>query len=111
MKKLIPIALFGYLILSVNAFPTELSPIVQLVRKTLEEKKLLISPECTDYLYIPDNEPGVDVVDVVEKHGGSCPGDPQTQPRLFSVSVDKKTHKMESDINDPEGGTLSPLSE
>ncbi|EBY0373019.1 hypothetical protein DUP93_09835 [Salmonella enterica subsp. enterica serovar Toulon] len=111
MKRLIPIALFGYLILSVNAFSTELSPIAQLVKKTLEERKLLVSPECTDYLYIPDNEPGVDVVNVIEKHGGSCPGDPQTQPRLFSVSVDKKTHKMESDINDPEDGTFSPLSE
>lgn len=77
-------------------------------KNTGAEKTPRIS-ECTDYLYIPDNEPGIDVVNVVEKHGGNCPGDPQTQPRLFSVSVDKRTHKMQSDINDPEDGTLSPL--
>ncbi|EMO7864347.1 hypothetical protein WDR94_001379 [Citrobacter amalonaticus] len=109
MRKSIFIALLGCMVLTAKAFSVELPPIVQLVKKTLEEKKLLVSPECTDYLYIPDNEPGVDVVDVVEKHGGSCPGDPQTQPRLFSVSVDKTTHKMESDINDPEEGVFSPL--
>lgn len=94
-----------------NAFSNELPPVVQLVKKTLEQKKLLASPECTDYLYIPDNEPGIDVVNVVEKHGGDCPGDPQIQHRLFSVFVDQKTHKMESDINDPEDGTLSRLPE
>jgi hypothetical protein len=78
-------------------------------KKILEQKKLLVSPECTDYLYIPDNEPGIDVVSVVEKHGGNCPGDPQVQHRLFSVSVDKKTHKMESDIDmdDQVNGTRS----
>lgn len=111
MKKSIFITLLSYMALTANAFSAELPPIMQLVKKTLEEKKLLVSPECTDYLYIPDNEPGVDVVNVVEKHGGSCSGDPQTQPRLFSVSVGKKTHKMKSDINDPEDGTLSPLLE
>ncbi|HCL6627773.1 TPA: hypothetical protein N2R15_002484 [Citrobacter amalonaticus] len=111
MKKLICMSLFSYVVLTVNAFSSELPPIVQLVKKTLEQKKILSSPECTDYLYLPDNEPGVDVVNVVEKHGGSCPGDPQTQPRLFSVYVDQKTHKMESDINDPVNEILSPLSE
>ena len=109
MKKLIYTALLGYVVFTASAFSTELSPIAQLVKKTLEQKKLLASPECTDYLYIPDNEPGIDVVNVVEKHGGNCPGDPQVQHRLFSVSVDKKTHKMESDIDmdDQVNGTRS----
>ncbi|EOY5095380.1 hypothetical protein ACP3A9_003728 [Citrobacter amalonaticus] len=111
MRKSIFITLLGCMVLTAKAFSVELPPIVQLVKNTLEEKKLLVSPECTDYLYIPDNEPGLDVVNVVEKHGGSCPGDPQTQPRLFSVSVDKTTHKMESDINDPEEGVFSPLQQ
>ncbi|EGT3575888.1 hypothetical protein F6R83_23365 [Citrobacter amalonaticus] len=111
MKKSISITLLACIVLTAKAFSTELPPIVQLVKKALEEKRLIVSPECTDYLYIPDNEPGVDVINVVEKHGGKCPGDPQTQPRLFSVSVDKTTHKMESDINDPEEGVFSPLQE
>lgn len=111
MKKSISITLLACIVLTAKAFSTELPPIVQLVKKALEEKRLIVFPECTDYLYIPDNEPGVDVINVVEKHGGKCPGDPQTQPRLFSVSVDKTTHKMESDINDPEEGVFSPLQE
>lgn len=111
MKKIIYITLLGYVTFTSNAFSNELPPVVQLVKKTLEQKKLLASPECTDYLYIPDNEPGIDVVNVVEKHGGDCPGDPQIQHILFSVFVDQKTHKMESDINDPEDGTLSRLPE
>lgn len=48
-----------------------------------------ISQECTDHLYIPDNELSIDVVNIVEKYGGGCPRDPRTQPRLFNVSVDK----------------------
>lgn len=109
MKKIIYITLLGYVLLSAKAFSTELPLISQLVKKILEHEKLISSPECTDYFYIPDYEPGIDAVDVMEKHGGICPGDPQVQHRLFSVFVDKKTHKMESDIDmdDQVNGTRS----
>ncbi|EBY0373018.1 hypothetical protein DUP93_09830 [Salmonella enterica subsp. enterica serovar Toulon] len=84
-------------------------PLDQLVKKITEQRKLLRVPECAEYLYIPNGEPGVDIIDVVEKHTGGCPGDPQTQPTIFSVFVDKKTHKMESniDIDDQVNGTRS----
>jgi hypothetical protein len=41
MKKLVYITLFGCATFTVNAFSTELPPIVQLVKKTLEQRKLL----------------------------------------------------------------------
>ncbi|MGL4681596.1 hypothetical protein RIN66_01810 [Hafnia alvei] len=82
-----------------------------MVKKIAEKNKLLYSPECTDYLYMPDSEPGIDSVIVVEKHGGRCPGDPGTQPRLFTVNVDQKTHKMTSDINDPTEPDFSAFPE
>ena len=68
-------------------------PLDQLVKKITEQRKLLRVPECADYLYIPNGEPGIDIVDVVEKHTGGCPGDPQTQPTIFSVFIDKKHTK------------------
>ncbi|EJH7015808.1 hypothetical protein NFT50_004377 [Salmonella enterica] len=109
MKAIIYITLLGYVFLSVKAFSTVLPPIAQQVKKILEHEKLISSPECTDYIYIPDYESGIDAVDVVEKHGGSCHGDPQVQHRLFSIFVDQKTHKMESDIDmdDQVNGTRS----
>ncbi|MFX4315879.1 hypothetical protein F8O53_28980, partial [Enterobacter sp. 63] len=84
-------------------------PLDQLVKKITEQRKLLRDPECAEYLYIPNGEPGMDIVDVVEKHAGGCPGDPQTQPTIFSVFVDQKTHKMESniDMDDQVNGTRS----
>lgn len=99
MKKLIYIFVVGFVLLTDSAFSESLPPVAQYVKKILEQKKLLSDPKCTDYVYLPDGEPGIDVVDVVEKHSGSCHGDPQTAPRIFSIYIDQKTHKMESDIN------------
>jgi hypothetical protein len=101
MKKIICVTFLSFTILITNAFSADLPAVVQMVKKIAEQKKLLSSPKCTDYLYMPDSEPGVDSVIVVEKHNSRCPGDPGTQPRLFTVNVDKKTHEMTSDINSP----------
>lgn len=92
-----------------NVHSEKLSPIAQRVKRIVELHKLVREPECVDYVYIPDSEPGIDVVDIVEKHGGLCSGDPQTAPRIFSVYVDKGTYKMESDIDmdDQLNGTRS----
>ncbi|EHM5999258.1 hypothetical protein ACN3YA_000640 [Salmonella enterica subsp. enterica serovar Putten] len=92
-----------------NVHSEKLSPVAQQVKNIVEKQKLVREPQCVDYVYIPDSEPSIDVVDIVEKHGGSCSGDPQTAPRIFSVFVNKKTHKMESDIDmdDQVNGTRS----
>jgi hypothetical protein len=39
-------------------------------------------------------------VDVVEVHDAACGGDPQTQPRLFTVRVRKSDGRMTSDVYD-----------
>ena len=96
-----------FLFIDSNAESAPLPLAAQQVKSIVEQNKLVPTPECIDYVYIANDEPGVDVVDVVEKHDGNCPGDPQVQHRLFSVSVDQKTHKMTSDINDPTEPTLS----
>lgn len=109
MKTLIAATLLSCAILSTNVFSAQLPPIAQRVKEIAENNKLLFSPECTDYLYMPDSEPGIDSVIVVEKHDGHCSGDPGTQPRLFTVNVDKKSNKMTSDISDPSEADFSPF--
>ncbi len=86
-----------------------LNNVVLQVKKTVESQKLTVQPACVNYLLTKDAEPGLDLVDVVEKHGGVCPGDPQVHHRLFSVYVDQKTKQMASDKDDPENGTLTVL--
>lgn len=86
-----------------------LNNVVLQVKKTVESQKLITQPACVNYLLTKDAGPGVDLVDVVEKHGGACSGDPETQPRLFSVYVDQKTKQMMSDKDDPVDGNLSLL--
>ncbi|PWW11401.1 hypothetical protein [Mangrovibacter plantisponsor] len=77
--------------------------VISQVKHTVETEKLITNPECTEYLFTANAEPGVDLVDVMEKHGGKCGLDPQVQHRLFSVYVDQKTHQMATDDGDPEG--------
>ncbi len=88
---------------------TDKNPVVQLVKTTVEKEKLVSNPVCTEYLFTPDAEEGLDRVDVMEKHGGKCGLDPQIQHRLFSVLIDQKTHQMLSDKDDLENGTMALL--
>lgn len=85
------------------------NPVIKQVKSTVEKAKLVANPQCADYLFTKSAEPGVDLVDVMEKHGGVCPGDPQVHHRLFSVYVDQKTKQMASDKDDLENGTLTVL--
>lgn len=105
------ISLF-FLFVSNTVFSEPMPITSQLVKQMVEKKKLLpppLSSECVDYVYFPDNEPGMDSINVVEKHGGNCPGDPQISHRLFTVNVNKKTHEMSSDISNPEDGIYLPF--
>lgn len=43
------------------------------------------------------------VVDVREKHGGACLGDPETSPRLFSIAIDESTGVIWSDAKSAAG--------
>ncbi|WP_233598531.1 hypothetical protein [Erwinia sp. 198] len=90
------------------ATSTAESAVIQ-VENTVEKNKLVPDAACVNYLITEDAEPGLDLVDVVEKHGGNCPGDPETQPRLFSVYVDQKTKQMISDKDDPVEGDFTLL--
>lgn len=105
------ITFFILLLTGVQSFAaqTSQSSVISQVKKTVEQEKLTIDPKCTDYLFTANAEAGLDLVDVVEKHGGECGGSPEIQHRLFSVYVDQVTHQMLSDKDDPANGTLSLL--
>jgi len=40
---------------------------------------------------------GKRIIDVREKHGGSCGGDPNVSPRLFSIGIEQSTGVIWSD--------------
>lgn len=91
-----------------TANSTAESAVIQ-VENTVEKNGLVPDAACVSYHLTEDAEPGLDLVDIVEKHGGDCPGDPETQPRLFSVYVDQKTKQMISDRDDPVEGNFTLL--
>lgn len=48
-----------------------------IVKHAVEKNKLLSNPHCVDYQQIESEGSGLTQVDVMEKHGGECPGDLQ----------------------------------
>lgn len=108
--KLVVVSLLALASSPALAAKSHQASVIAQVKQTAEQEKLIASPACTDYLYTANAEQGMDRVNVMEKHGGHCGGDPQIQHRLFSVYVDQQTHQMLSDVADPTDGTLSLLS-
>jgi hypothetical protein len=79
------------------------------VSKAIREAHLTGRPdECLAYRFDSNPSGGAYLVEVRENHRrASCGGDPQTQPRLFTVKVDKKTQQMSCDAGSP--GKFHPL--
>ncbi len=107
---LVSIAIVSLSTRAIAQIPHETDPVVNQVKQTVEQEKLVPDSQCIDYFLTRNIKPGVDLVDILEKHDVKCGGDPQTHPRLFSVYVDQKTHRMASDVNDTSGdGELKML--
>ena len=53
--------------------------------------------ECLIYKMADKKYEGKIIVDVREKHGGQCGGDPATSPRAFSIAFDEKNKEVWSD--------------
>ena len=83
--------------------------LVALVKSAIVRDKLAPRPNCLDFIITRNVDPGVDQVEVLERHDTVCGGDPQIQHRLFEVLVDQKTHRMASDAADPIDGTMKVL--
>ena len=79
------------------------------VSKGLRSHRLLARPDqCYAYRFDPAPGQPAAVVDVQENHGHvECGGDPQTQPHLFTVRMDKTTHALSADVRSP--GIFEPL--
>jgi hypothetical protein len=57
-----------------------------------------LSDKCIAYRFDQNSSGDAYIVDVLENHRHpECGGDPQTEPRLFTVRVDKHTQKMWTD--------------
>lgn len=66
---------------------------------TIKYKLTTRPAECLIYEVNEKRHEGKIIVDVREKHGGNCGGDPSTSPRAFSVAFDEKTNGVWSDAN------------
>lgn len=75
---------------AVSGEGNKIDPVTNRVKQIVEQEKLVSAPQCVDYFLTKNIKPGVDLIDVLEKHNSQCGGDPQTHPRLFSVYIDQK---------------------
>lgn len=67
-----------------------------------------LADACLAYHFRPNPSGSVYVVDVMENHRHSeCGGDPQSQPRLFTIEVDARTQQMSTDKGSP--GKFHPI--
>ncbi|MET1256345.1 hypothetical protein [Aliikangiella maris] len=62
-----------------------------------------ISIDCLSLSITDDFFEGNRIVDIREKHSYPCKGDPDTQPRLFSLIFDRGSDKVWTDANSPVG--------
>lgn len=108
ISKYLLFALLPGIAFQAAANSTSASAVIQ-VENTVEKNSLVPDVACVSYLLTEDAEPGLDLVDIVEKHGDGCPGDPETQHRLFSVYVNQVTKQMISDREDPAEGNFTLL--
>lgn len=58
-----------------------------------------ISIACLLFEKLDKKMDGKTIVEVREKHGGTCGGDPKTSPRIFSIGFDDSTGVIWSDAN------------
>lgn len=71
----------------------------------IASNKLTETPAaCLEFL--PQRQGGYVEVEVRERHGGTCPGDLQTSPRLFTIRIDQQTGEMSSDAKTLDGSYL-----
>jgi hypothetical protein len=79
------------------------------VSKAIRQAHLTERPdECLAYRFDANASGDAYLVEVRENHRrAGCGGDPQTQPRLFTVKVDKQTQAMSTDQGLP--GRFHPL--
>jgi hypothetical protein len=62
-----------------------------------------VDQNCLALSFVEGDPTGAMNIDVREHHGDGCPGDPETEPHLFQVRVDKKTNHILTDANSVSG--------
>lgn len=85
--------------------PPELVLAVQAIQ---QHKLTSLSTKCLRFgISRQPVNPEIAEIRVFEKHNAECGGDPQTQPRLFDMQVNKKTKQIWTDARTP--GTMERL--
>lgn len=64
--------------------------ILRATQVTADYKLTTIETACLDFKVAEDKYEGHDTVNVFEIHGGKCPGDPSTSPRMYSIAFDDR---------------------
>ena len=72
------------------------------VHSAVVSHHLYAHPSCIDYTITRKVRPGIDEVQLREHHGGKCIGDPDTEPRIFDVIVDRKTGELATNAAHPD---------
>lgn len=77
---------------------------LDLADKIIREHRLLTSQQlrCSTLVAEDKTTARMGYVTVLEKHGGGCPGDPETSPRRFSMEIDMRTGAAKWDNNFPD---------
>lgn len=71
--------------------------IIKAKKATKKYNLTKISMSCLIFDKLDEKLDGKEIVDVREKHGDRCGGDPETSPRLFSFGFDELTGEIWSD--------------
>jgi hypothetical protein len=102
MNKIAPLLLAMSVAACASAFAEKVTTrdaAIQLAVKAIHQYHLTTLKDDCGRLDVRE-EPSRFDVDVVEVHDAACGGDPQTQPRLFTVRVRKSDGWMTSDVYD-----------
>lgn len=77
--------------------------VIEIARSTVVQHRMAKRPDCLAYTLADagDAQSHVALVDVRERHGGSCGGDPAIQRHLFFVRVDPRSGAIWTDAAEP----------
>lgn len=94
MKRILTLLCLSLITTTAIAKPVKnIDQAINLVERSIVKNKLTtLKPECLSYSY-----GGNDIyyeIDVRENHNEICGGDPETSPKLFTYTVNKKTGQL-----------------
>lgn len=100
--KIVRLLLIALVAVSASAFAAKVTTedeAIKLATEAIHKYHLTALKDDCGLIDVNDRRSRFDVV-VRERHTPACGGDPQTQPRLFTVRVRKRDGQLTSDVYD-----------